>query len=104
MHDTPGELGQPFEPKDWKHGECDLIPGKTAPNMTVVERDYTQIYQKFTSVGPLLEKLGNGGKGINWNTEHEVQELKGINKILRNFAVVGLLIHFHIALYCFFPS
>jgi nitrate reductase alpha subunit len=80
MHDTPGELGQPFEPKDWKHGECDLIPGKTAPNMTVVERDYTQIYQKFTSVGPLLEKLGNGGKGINWNTEHEVQELKGINK------------------------
>jgi nitrate reductase alpha subunit len=80
MHDTPGELGQPFEPKDWKHGECDLIPGKTAPSMTVVERDYTQIYQKFTSVGPLLEKLGNGGKGINWNTEHEVQELKGINK------------------------
>jgi nitrate reductase alpha subunit len=80
MHDTPGELGQPFEPKDWKHGECDLIPGKTAPNMTVVERDYTQIYQKFTSVGPLLEKLGNGGKGINWNTAHEVQELKGINK------------------------
>ncbi len=31
LHDTPGELGQPFEPKDWKHGECDLIPGKTAP-------------------------------------------------------------------------
>ncbi len=80
MHDTPGELGQPFEPKDWKHGECDLIPGKTAPNMTVVERDYREIYNKFTSVGPLLEKLGNGGKGINWNTEHEVQELKAINK------------------------
>jgi nitrate reductase alpha subunit len=80
MHDTPGELGQPFEPKDWKHGECDLIPGKTAPNMTVVERDYNEIYNKFTSVGPLLEKLGNGGKGINWNTEHEVHELKGINK------------------------
>jgi nitrate reductase alpha subunit len=80
MHDTPGELGQPFEPKDWKNGECDLIPGKTAPNMTVVERDYNEIYTKFTSVGPLLEKLGNGGKGISWNTEHEVHELKGINK------------------------
>jgi nitrate reductase alpha subunit len=80
MHDTPGELGQAFEPKDWKHGECDLIPGKTAPNMTVVERDYNEIYTKFTSVGPLLEKLGNGGKGISWNTEHEVHELKGINK------------------------
>ena len=80
MHDTPGELGQPFEPKDWKHGECDLIPGKTAPNMIVVERNYNDIYRKFTSVGPLLDKLGNGGKGINWNTEHEVHELAGLTK------------------------
>jgi len=79
MHDTPGELGQAFEPKDWKLGECDLIPGKTAPSMTVVERDYNDIYRKFTSVGPLLDKLGNGGKGINWNTQHEVHELAGIN-------------------------
>ena len=47
--------------------------------MVVVERDYNDIYRKFTSVGPLLDKLGNGGKGINWNTEHEVRELAGIN-------------------------
>jgi nitrate reductase alpha subunit len=80
MHDTPGELGQAFEPRDWKLGECDLVPGKTAPSMTVVERDYNDIYRKFTSVGPLLDKLGNGGKGINWNTEHEVHELAGINE------------------------
>ena len=33
MHDTPGELAQPFDVKDWKRGECELIPGKTAPNM-----------------------------------------------------------------------
>ncbi|HUH60992.1 MAG TPA: nitrate reductase subunit alpha [Candidimonas sp.] len=82
MHDTPGELGQPFAPQDWKHGECDLIPGKTAPSMTVVERDYRDIYRKFTSVGPLLDKLGNGGKGINWDTGHEVKELGGINKLV----------------------
>jgi nitrate reductase alpha subunit len=31
MHDTPAELAQPFGVKDWKRGECDLIPGKTAP-------------------------------------------------------------------------
>ncbi|MGN5479065.1 nitrate reductase subunit alpha [Cupriavidus basilensis] len=71
LHDTPGELGQPFEPKDWKHGECDLIPGKTAPSMTVVERNYADIYKKFSSIGPLLDKMGNGGKGINWDTKHE---------------------------------
>lgn len=80
LHDTPGELGQPLEPKDWKHGECDLIPGKTAPNMTVVERNYNDVYRKFTSVGPLLEKLGNGGKGINWDTKHEVYELASLSK------------------------
>ncbi|KQW93553.1 nitrate reductase [Massilia sp. Root418] len=80
MHDTPGELGQPFDPKDWRAGECEPVPGKTMPNFTVVERDYTQIYKKFTSIGPLLEKLGNGGKGISWKTGHEVDVLRGINR------------------------
>ena len=75
----PGRTGPALRAQDWKLGECDLVPGKTAPNMVVVERDYNDIYRKFTSVGPLLDKLGNGGKGINWNTEHEVRELAGIN-------------------------
>ncbi|WP_256259247.1 molybdopterin dinucleotide binding domain-containing protein, partial [Burkholderia ubonensis] len=78
MHDTPGELGQPFEPKDWRRGECDLIPGKTAPSMTVVERNYADIYRKFTSIGPLLDTLGNGGKGIGWDTRHEVAEIAAL--------------------------
>ena len=79
LHDTPGELAQPFNVQDWKHGECDLIPGKTAPNMVVVERDYPNVYKKFTSLGPLLEKLGNGGKGIGWNTDDEIKLLGGLN-------------------------
>ncbi|MEG2900937.1 MAG: nitrate reductase subunit alpha, partial [Massilia sp.] len=82
MHDTPGELGQPFDPKDWRAGECEPIPGKTMPNMTVVERDYAQIYKKFTSVGPLLESVGNGGKGIAWKTGHEVEVLRGVNRVV----------------------
>jgi nitrate reductase alpha subunit len=79
LHDTPTELAQPLEVKDWKRGECDLIPGKTAPTLAVVERNYPETYQKFTSVGPLLSKLGNGGKGINWNTEEEVKALAELN-------------------------
>lgn len=82
LHDTPGELAQPFHVQDWKHGECDLIPGKTAPNIVVVERDYPNIYKKFTSLGPLLEKLGNGGKGIGWNTDDEVKLLGGLNHLV----------------------
>jgi nitrate reductase / nitrite oxidoreductase, alpha subunit len=79
MHDTPAELGQPFEPKDWKKGECEPIPGKTMPAIAVVERDYPSTYQRFTSLGPLMAKVGNGGKGIAWNTEHEVAFLKKLN-------------------------
>ncbi|WP_028534568.1 nitrate reductase subunit alpha [Paludibacterium yongneupense] len=80
LHDTPGELGQPFEPRDWKRGECEPVPGRTMPNITLVERDYGAIYDKFTSVGPLLESLGNGGKGIAWKTGDEVQVLAGLNR------------------------
>ncbi len=79
MHDTPGELGQPFEPKDWKKGECEPIPGKTMPAVSVVERDYPNVYQRFTALGPLMAKVGNGGKGIAWNTEHEVELLGKLN-------------------------
>lgn len=79
MHDSPQEMGQAFDPKDWKLGECEPIPGKTMPAMTVVERDYGAIYQKFTSIGPLLEKINNNGKGLAWDTKHEVEFLRKLN-------------------------
>jgi nitrate reductase alpha subunit len=79
MHDTPGELGQPLEVRDWKQGECEPVPGKTMPAVTVVERDYPNVYKRFTSLGPLMAKVGNGGKGISWNTEHEVKFLGELN-------------------------
>ena len=81
MHDSPQELGQPFDPKDWKLGECEPIPGKTMPAMTVVERDYGAVYEKFTSVGPLLEKVNNNGKGMAWDTKHEVEYLRKLNGV-----------------------
>ena len=89
MHDSPQELGQPFDPRDWKKGECDPIPGKTMPAMTVVERDYGAIYQKFTSIGPLMEKVGNGGKGIAWKTEREVEQLRKMNKVVADGVAKG---------------
>ncbi|EFE50577.1 hypothetical protein NEIELOOT_00735 [Neisseria elongata subsp. glycolytica ATCC 29315] len=91
MHDSPQELGQPFDPKDWKHGECDPIPGKTMPAITVVERDYDAIYEKFTSVGPLLEKVNNNGKGMAWDTKHEVEFLRKLNGVQASGAGKGQL-------------
>jgi nitrate reductase alpha subunit len=79
MHDTPAELAQPFEVKEWKKGECALVPGKTAPQIAVVERDYPNVFKRFTALGPLMEKAGNGGKGIGWNTAEEVRQLAELN-------------------------
>ena len=83
MHDTPAELAQPYGVKDWKRGEIDLIPGVTAPQVTVVERDYPNTYKRFTALGPLMDKVGNGGKGIAWNTETEVAQLGELNGRVR---------------------
>ena len=81
QHDSPAELSQPFDIQDWRKGECDLIPGKTAPNIAVVERNYPETWERFTSLGPLLDKLGNGGKGISWNTQNEVEFLGKLNYV-----------------------
>jgi len=78
-HDAPGELAQPFGVADWKRGECEPVPGKTMPTVAVLERNYPETYHRFTSLGPLMDKLGNGGKGISWNTEAEVKELGALN-------------------------
>ncbi len=87
MHDTPGELAQAFLPKEWKKGQCEAVPGKTMPALTVVERDYPNTYRKFTALGPLMTKVGNGGKGIAWNTEDEVKFLKQLNGEVREEGV-----------------
>jgi nitrate reductase / nitrite oxidoreductase, alpha subunit len=79
MHDSPAELAQALDVKEWKKGECALVPGKTAPQISVVERDYPNVYKRFTALGPLLEKVGNGGKGIAWKTQTEVEQLGQLN-------------------------
>jgi nitrate reductase alpha subunit len=79
MHDTPAELAQALDVKEWRKGECELIPGVTAPQIAVIERDYPNTYKRFTALGPLLEKMGNGGKGIGWNTVEEVHQLADLN-------------------------
>ncbi len=57
MHDSVGELAQPFGGTDWKKRRRGTGAGqKNAPNLHVVERDYPNIYKQFSSLGPLLEK------------------------------------------------
>ncbi|WP_257387445.1 nitrate reductase subunit alpha [Tahibacter caeni] len=80
LHDTPNEIAMPYGVTDWKKGQCELVPGKTAPAMVVVERDYPNLYRKFTALGPLLDTQGNGGKGMSWETGREVEFLARLNR------------------------
>jgi nitrate reductase / nitrite oxidoreductase, alpha subunit len=82
-HDTPDHMAQPRgKIKDWRKGEVEPIPGKTMPHLEIVERDYPNVYQKMTSIGPSLKK-GYGGKGVKIPGEKIFEELKdriGVNK------------------------
>jgi len=60
LHDTPGEIAQRTV-LDWKKGECEPVPGKTMPNLDIVERDYPNIYNRFMSLGPGIARLGAHG-------------------------------------------
>ena len=82
QHDTPGEVAQPGGVVlDWRRGECEPIPGKTMPTLTVVERDYTAIGAKFAALGPLVEQLGLPAKGIALKPDQEVQQLRELNGV-----------------------
>jgi len=83
QHDTANEIAQPFDVADWGRGDVLPIPGRTMAGVAVVERDYPNLYKRFTALGPLMDKLGNGGKGITWNTEHEVANLRKLNGVVQ---------------------
>ncbi|AHC44016.1 MULTISPECIES: nitrate reductase subunit alpha [Bacillus] len=77
LHDTVQELAQPFgKINDWSKGECEAIPGKTMPNIQVVERDYKHIFHKMTALGPHTALKPSGTKGMSWSIADEYESLK----------------------------
>jgi nitrate reductase alpha subunit len=90
LHDTPEELAQPLGAvQDWKAGACEPIPGRTMPNLIVVERDYGAVAAKMTALGPLVERLGTAAKGIAWIPAPEVEDLRKRNGIVRGGVANG---------------
>lgn len=80
QHDTADALAQAGgRVRDWKKGECEPIPGKTMPKLVVVERDYPNIAEKMSALGPLVETLGVTTKGITTLPDAEVEYLRGVN-------------------------
>ncbi|MCC6747954.1 MAG: nitrate reductase subunit alpha [Deltaproteobacteria bacterium] len=77
-HDTPDEVTQPSL-KDWYRGECEAIPGKTMHKMGIVERDYTQLYEKYIALGDLIRSKGLGAHGNHYHCEEEYDQLLASN-------------------------
>ncbi len=80
LHDTPDELAYPHgavpEHVGWE-------PGVTMPKLVVVERDYTQIGEKWAALGPLTAKLGMVTKQVKFDPAQEVTELGERNGTVR---------------------
>jgi nitrate reductase alpha subunit len=90
LHDTPEELAQPLgEVRDWRRGDCDPVPGRTFPKLVAVERDYTAVAQKMQSLGPLVEQLGIGAKGVSFVPDEEIDALRARNGTTRAGAGAG---------------
>ncbi|NDR53840.1 nitrate reductase subunit alpha [Actinomyces sp. 565] len=73
-HDTPDAMTMP-------HGDTSAlpqawVPGVTMPKLVPIERDYTQIRNKFNAVGPLVESPGIPIKGIMLHPEREMERLR----------------------------
>ena len=75
-HDTPDEMAVPggvaSDRTQW-------IPGRTMPKIVAVERDYTQIGDKFDTLGPLVDRAGMVTKGVVFHPDREVEELNRLN-------------------------
>ncbi|WP_274434542.1 nitrate reductase subunit alpha [Alicyclobacillus sp. ALC3] len=81
-HDSADELAlDRGKVRDWRKGEVDAIPGQTMPKFITVHRDYPNLFNQMTTLGPLVEK-SYGAKGIHISGErasHELAERNGVS-------------------------
>lgn len=78
-HDTKQEISTLYGVvKDWSKGEIEAVPGRTMPNFAIVERDYTKIYDKYVTLGPVLEKGKVGAHGVSFGVSEQYEELKSM--------------------------
>ncbi|HTW15481.1 MAG TPA: nitrate reductase subunit alpha [Nocardioides sp.] len=90
LHDTPDAMANPHGVvRDWKHGECEPVPGVTMPKLVQVERDYTAVGARMQALGPLMEKLGTTTKGVTYDVTAAVDYLQHKNGAIRGGAADG---------------
>lgn len=73
-HDSADEITQP-RMLDWTKGECEPIPGKTMHKIVVLDRDYTQIYNKYITLGEDIAQQGLGAHGVKYDCADVYEEM-----------------------------
>ncbi len=73
-HDSVDELAQPTV-GDWRAGETEPVPGKTMPKFKLIERDYTKLYDRMTSLGEGVRNNGVAAHGLKIPCEDFYDEL-----------------------------
>ncbi|HMT95964.1 MAG TPA: nitrate reductase subunit alpha [Ferruginibacter sp.] len=73
-HDSADEITQPTI-KDWYLGECEAVPGKSMHKISVVERDYTELYEKFITLGEGIREKGLSAHGNHYQCKEEYDEM-----------------------------
>ncbi len=90
LHDTADAMAYPEgTERDWLNTGETPVPGKTMPKVTVVERDYTAIHDKWQTLGPLVETLGMSTKGYTVFPHEEVEDLAGRFGVMKSGAGEG---------------
>ena len=84
LHDTPDAMANPHGVvRDWKHGECEPVPGVTMPKIVEVERDYAAVGAQMQALGPLLDTLGATTKGVTYDVTASIDYLRAKNGTVR---------------------
>ncbi|MCP4869906.1 MAG: nitrate reductase subunit alpha [Proteobacteria bacterium] len=73
-HDSPGEIAM-RNVQDWYLGECEPIPGKTMHKLAIVDRDYTQLYEKYVTLGDRIIDAGLGAHGNHFDAGDAYEEM-----------------------------
>ncbi|MFC9962635.1 nitrate reductase subunit alpha [Nocardia ignorata] len=76
QHDTAAAMAYPSGSEhDWRRTGEIPVPGKTMGPLTVIERDYAAIADKWAALGPLVDSLGLNTKGVVTKPVQEIREL-----------------------------
>src|SRR5690625_3800741 len=88
LHNSKDEISQSYGTvPDWKNSGNDPIKGVNFPIITVVERDYTKVYEKYMTLGENVRDQ-IGAKGIGWHAKEEYELLKKLlvkNRRLKHY-------------------